>query len=144
MLPTESAPLLYRELSKIAAHDTWTPSERILALAALMERIFLEATRREQIAFSTLFARISYAGHLFHFQADTLRRVHGFRLRARRVRAGAPGDAGGVLLGLQAVAETVLVLTGAAIPPDVLELLPASAEVAEPGQEDATLGYAAR
>ena len=120
MFPPESAALLYRELSKIATHSTWPPAERVLALAALMERIFLEATKREQIVFSSLFARISYAGHLFQFQPDILRRIHRFRLLAKRVRSGQEAEEKDVRKGLQALAEAVLVLTGAAIPAEVI------------------------
>lgn len=126
MLPPESAPLLYRELARIAYHATWTPGEQVLALAGLMERIFFEATKQEQFAFSTLFARISYAGHKFHFDENILRAVHQFRLAARWVKNGSPASEQTVQLGLRAVAETVLVLTGAAIPGDLLAAFPAS------------------
>ncbi len=120
MFPSESAPLFYRELTKIATHAGWPPGERVLALAGLMERIFHEATRREQIVFSSLFARISYAGHLFHFQPDILQRIHRFRLLAKRVRNGQVAVEKNVRLGLQAVAEAVLVLTEAAIPAELI------------------------
>lgn len=124
MLPPESAPLLYRELVKIAAHASWSHREKALALAHLMERIFFEATRQEQIAFSTLFARISYAGHKFNFQENTLRAVHQYRLAVKRMRNGGIADEQTVELGLKAIAESVLVLTGTAMPADILELLP--------------------
>lgn len=120
MFPSESAPLFYRELTKIATHAGWPPGERVSALAGLMERIFHEATRREQIVFSSLFARISYAGHLFHFQPDILQRIHRFRLLAKRVRNGQVAVEKNVRLGLQAVAEAVLVLTEAAIPAELI------------------------
>lgn len=129
MLPLESAPLLYRELTKIATHADWPPTERVLALAGLMERIFWEATRREQIVFSSLFARISYAGHLFHFQQDMLRRIHRFRLQVKRIRGGQGATEKHMLLGIQAVAEAVLVLTGAAIPSDLIALFDSPEEL---------------
>jgi len=116
MLPAESAPLFYREVEKIATHPHWTPREQTLALAALLERIYFEATRREQLMFSTLFARISYAGQLFSIPADTLHSVHIFRRAAARVRSGQPPRHLDVQLGLKAVAETVLVLSQTAIP----------------------------
>jgi len=120
MLPPAFAPLLYREIEKIAARAE--PREQVLALAGLMERIFFETTKQEQIAFSTLFARISYAGHKFHFQENTLRGIHRFRLAAKRVRNGGQANEQTVQLGLLAVAETVLVLTGVAIPQEVISL----------------------
>ncbi len=125
----EAAPLLYRELIKIAAHPGWTAREQILALTVLLENLFVEATKREQLAFSTLFARISYAGHLFHIQPDTLRVIHTFRRLAMRVRHGL--DAGNeriARLGVKALAETILIISRTAIPQEVLEYLPAEGE----------------
>lgn len=116
MLPSESAPLLYRELQRIATHATWSERERVMALSGLMERIFFEATRREQFAFSTLFARISYAGHKFRFGEQELRSAQYFRLAAKRVRNGAPAREQMVRLGLQAIAASVRTLTGVEIP----------------------------
>ena len=43
-MTTLLAPLLYRELSKIAEHPDWSPREQVLALAGLMERMFFVAT----------------------------------------------------------------------------------------------------
>ncbi|MBP6826433.1 MAG: PD-(D/E)XK nuclease family protein, partial [Saprospiraceae bacterium] len=143
MLPTESAPLLYRELIKITTHSSWSADERVLALAGLMERLFFEATRKEQIAFSTLFARISYAGHLFHIQPDILRRIHRFRLAAGKVRNGQAAGEHTVQLGLHAVAEAVLVLTGAAIPQEVLENLGVPDRVSEPETSEGELSFTA-
>ncbi|MCB9332288.1 MAG: DUF559 domain-containing protein [Lewinellaceae bacterium] len=129
-MPPEAAPLLYRELVKVAAHPHWAPREKVLALAALLERLFFEATRQEQLAFSTLFARISYAGHLFQIQPDTLQRIHHFRRIAGRVRSGQEQNLEDrhLRLGVQALAETVLIFCKTAIPPDVLEHFPAKGE----------------
>ncbi len=143
MLPIESATLLYRELVKIATHPSWSPDERVLALAGLMERLFFEATRKEQIAFSTLFARISYAGHLFRIQPEVLKVIHRFRLAAKKVRNGRPAGEQTVGLGLRAVAEAVLVLTGAAIPQEVLDTWGDTDRVAEPDQAEGSLGFSA-
>lgn len=143
MLPIESAPLLYRELVKIATHDAWSPAERVLALAGLMERLFFEATRREQIAFSTLFARISYAGHLFHIRPEILKTIHRFRLAAKRSGNGGAAGEQTVRLGLRALAEAILVLTGAAIPQEVLETWADADRVAEPEAPEGEPGFAA-
>jgi len=128
-MPPSAAPLLYRELVRIAAHPDWAARDKILALATLLERLFFEATKQEQLAFSTLFARISYAGHLYQMQPDTLRVIHHFRRVSARVRGG-QGTASDreVRLGVRAVAETVLIVCQTAIPPEVLEHLPADGE----------------
>ncbi len=125
----EAVSLLYRELVRIAAHPAWTAREKVLALTLLLENVFVDATKREQLAFSTLFARVSYAGHLFQIQPDTLRVIHTFRRLAMRVRHGHDSGSGRLVrLGVKALAETLLILGKTAIPPEVLEHLPADDE----------------
>ncbi|GAB4494387.1 MAG: AAA domain-containing protein [Saprospiraceae bacterium] len=140
MLSFEFAPLLYREIEKIAARPE--PREQVLALANLMERIFFEATKQEQIAFSTLFARISYAGYKYNFEEKTLRDIHRFRLAAKRVRNGSLASEQTAQLGLRAVAETVLVLTGAAIPQEVISLFGDFQFASETSRDEGELTFA--
>jgi DNA replication ATP-dependent helicase Dna2 len=122
------APQLYEALQRIAAHPDWTPVEQTGALAALMDRLYLEATRKEQIAFSTLFARICYVGHQRGFQTDTLQVVHAFRRRSAQIRSGRAATLTDVRLGVKAVAESILVLYEAALPPNLLPYLPSQDE----------------
>ena len=129
MLPPELAPVLYREITRVAAHPSWTHREKVLALASLQERIFGEATKQEQIVFSTLFARICYTGHVFNFQPDTLRLVHAFRRSASAVRKGTEARERDVKLGIQALSETILLLCGSAIPPDILPFFPGKDDI---------------
>lgn len=142
MLPAESAPLFYRELEKIASHTVWTPREQTQALAVLLERVYFEATRHEQLMFSTLFARISYAGQIFNIAADTLRTVHLFRRAVARIRNGQPPRHLDVPLGLKSVAETVLILTKTAIPAE-LPAYWAEIEAAFPAEMPGTVAFAA-
>ncbi|TNE62128.1 MAG: DNA helicase [Bacteroidetes bacterium] len=128
-MPPETAALLYRELVRIASHTNWASPEKVLALSGLLERLFLEATKREQLAFSTLFARISYAGHLYQIQPETLQVIHQFRRLAARTRTNpASASERTVRLGVKALAETILILYKTAIPPEILPLLPAAGE----------------
>jgi DNA replication ATP-dependent helicase Dna2 len=128
MLPPEAAPPLYRELVKTAAHAEWGAREKVLALSALFERLYIEATRQEQLIFSTLFARISYAGHKYNLQPETLRLVHAFRRIAARVRTGGEAQDRDVRLAVKAVSESILIFCGAAIPVEVLAYLPEEGE----------------
>jgi DNA replication ATP-dependent helicase Dna2 len=121
MFPAEAAPLLFQELVKTAVHPSWTPREQLLALASLMERLFFEATKQEQLAFSTLFARICYVGHINQLQPDTLSRIHALRRTAARVRSGFIPENADVGAGIRAIAETILVLCKTAIPAEVIE-----------------------
>lgn len=132
------APLFYREIEKIATRDGWDLRLKALAMADFMAKLFVEATANEQLVFSTFFARISYAGHKFRIQPDILRRIHHFRALSAKLRSE-PAAATEALaekayrLGVQALAETVLVLYQTAIPPEVLALFAdAGAELPPP------------
>lgn len=111
MLTPAIIPLLHREIEKIAALKTSTPRDKVLVLGGLMERIFFEATKQEQIAFSTFFARICYAGQRYQFNSAALRQIHQFRLDAKRVRNGAIATDKMVLAGLATVREAAALLT---------------------------------
>ncbi|MGZ7274575.1 hypothetical protein ACXWPL_10085, partial [Streptococcus pyogenes] len=75
------------ELAKIHANAAWTHTAKTDALARLLELLFLEVTKEENIQFTTLFARIAYAGHKFHMEKRTLYWVHLFR---RKIRSKVP------------------------------------------------------
>ncbi len=126
----ELAHAVYREVVRLATtHSSWTPSDRVLALADLQERLFVEVTKREQLSFSTLFARISYAGHKYRLSAEALRVIHQFRRVAGRIRAvQRAANARDVALGAWALAEAVHGLSGEAVPASVAELFPAPGE----------------
>jgi DNA replication ATP-dependent helicase Dna2 len=111
MLQPTIIPLFHRETEKIVQQDTWSPREKVLALVGLMERAFFEATKAEQIAFSTFFTRICYAGQRYQFHQDALRRIHQFRQAAKRVRNGANASESLVQIGVAAVHESVSLLT---------------------------------
>ncbi len=120
------APNLYVEILKIAHHPDWSSRAKILALADLLNRIFFAATEKENLAFTTLFARISYAGHKFNFQPETLRTVHFFRKISTKIRIQSDDAAvrdRDLQLGFRAVAESILVFTGVAMPMEVVDLL---------------------
>jgi DNA replication ATP-dependent helicase Dna2 len=111
MLPAAILPLFQREIEKITQQAEWSSREKVLALSGLMERAFFEATKQEQIAFSTFFARICYAGQRYNFPPDALGRIHQFRLYAKRVRMGGTATETMVEAGVTAVQATVVALT---------------------------------
>lgn len=126
----ELAQAVYREIVRLATtHPNWAPSDRVLALADLQERLFVEVTKQEQLSFSTLFARISYAGHKYRLPAEALRVIHHFRRTAGRIRAvQQAANARDVALGVWALAEAVRGLSGEPIPEAVAALLSAAGE----------------
>ena len=121
------APGLYQEILHIVAAEG-ALRDKIMRLSVLMERLMIEATRQEQIAFSTLFARMCYVGHKYQFQAETLQVLHAFRRRVARLRKGGEAGEKDQRIGVKAIAEAILVLYQTAIPPEVLEHFPKAGE----------------
>lgn len=107
MLHPALVALFQREIEKISG----SPREQVVALATLLERAFFEATRQEQIAFSTFFARIAYAGQRFDFPPAALEQIHHFRLAVKRLRNGAPASENLIKLGQQALLSALEVLS---------------------------------
>ncbi len=122
----ELARLFYREIQKISAHPQLDESGQTRALYDLLAKIFSTATKAENFFFSTLFARISYAGHRFSMSEEVLRLVHTFRRAVEQSwKTGKSKTPISVQknLGIRAVAESVLVLSGSAFPSELIDIL---------------------
>lgn len=78
-MPQELARLFYRELLKIEAQTEVPLKEKIKALFDLMQLVFIEATKKERIQFTTLFSRIAYVTHKFNFEKKLQFWIHAFR-----------------------------------------------------------------
>lgn len=122
------APALYQEILKIASATDPTYRDQVLSLFAVMERLMVDATKQEQIAFSTLFARMCYVGHKYQFRQETLQVMHTFRRQASKIRLGREARSKDVKLGVKALSEMVLVLYKSALLPDLLAYFPADDE----------------
>ena len=123
--------LFFREIEKVAAHPSWKAAEKVLALGVLLEKLFGEATKKEQLAFSTLFARISYVGHQYQIDAAPLRRIHHFRRACARTRQGYAVYDSDVSRGIRALAEAVAVLYAVDVPENIRALFPQGADAPE-------------
>ncbi|MEM9846537.1 MAG: AAA domain-containing protein [Bacteroidota bacterium] len=75
--------LFLRELEKITAATALAKAEQVEALYRLMNLVFVEATRRERIQFSTLFSRIVYASQTYQLDKRLQLHIHHFRKAAR-------------------------------------------------------------
>lgn len=126
MIDQELARLLYREIQKIISNENSDEAAQTRALYDLLAKLFATATKAENFFFSTLFARISYAGHRFSMSEEVLRLVHAFRRAVEQ--SWKTGHSKTPIstqknLGIRAVAESVLVLSGSAFPPELIEIL---------------------
>ena len=120
---TELARLFFIEMMKIRAHETWTLRQKIDALARLLELVFMEVTKAENIQFTTLFARISFACHQFRINRQTQYWAHFFR---KKHRSQLPENEEFDLfnLGYKTLAQCIAGLFGQEIPNEILNHIP--------------------
>jgi len=80
------ADLFYREVAKIDRNEELEPVVKVKALYRLLGLLFVEVTKQERFHFSTLFARIAYAGHKHGLDKREQFYIHHFRKRAGELR----------------------------------------------------------
>ena len=120
---TELARLFFIEMMKVQAHDAWTHHQKTDALARLLELLFIEVTKVENIQFTTLFARISFVCHQYHINKRTQYWIHFFRKQHRsQVPENEQYDL--YCLGFKTLAQCVAGLFDEAIPDEILKLIP--------------------
>ncbi|MEO1257270.1 MAG: AAA domain-containing protein [Bacteroidota bacterium] len=120
---TELARLFYIEMMKVQTHETWTHAQKTDALARLLELLFIEVTKAENIQFTTLFARISFACHQFHINKRTQYWIHFFRKKHRSyVADNEQYDL--YCLGFKTLAQCIAGLLDEAIPDEILNIIP--------------------
>ncbi|MFQ5445791.1 MAG: PD-(D/E)XK nuclease family protein, partial [Saprospiraceae bacterium] len=119
----ELARLFYRELQKIDEQEEWQYAAKADALARLLELVFMEVTKAENIPFTTLFARIAYACHKFQVEKKTQYWIHFFRKKMRSIVP--PDEAGKVYaLGMKSTAALIESLFDSPPPEEVQSILP--------------------
>lgn len=130
------AKLFFRELEKIHEWESDRVSEKIAEQYRLLCLIFVEVTRDEKLSFTTLFARIAYAGHRYKLSKQLLFYIHNFRIKARDQRNqitqtnGSDTALTGILhLGYKVIAECIAALFEQEIPDQVLTYYPVNPSV---------------
>jgi len=109
--------LFYREVEKIAANEALAEQQKVEALYRLLSVFFVELTRHERLQFSTLFARIAYACHLYPVSKGLQYYIHAFRKRALLVMKGEEKEVGVVYqLGVKVLAAVIQSFMDAPIP----------------------------
>ena len=81
----ELARLFYREATKIHQNKAWDFSTKAVAVENLLELLFIEVTKAENIQFTTMFARIAYACQKFQVKKTTQYWIYFFRKKVRSI-----------------------------------------------------------
>ncbi len=124
----ELARLFYREVLKTHQNETLDTNGKIDALYRQLNLLFVEATREEKLQFTTLFARIAFAGHKFNLNKQLQFYIHEFRRIARQLgRSKANENIDPTLsfqLGLKVLTLSISSVFKTGIPGDLAEQLP--------------------
>lgn len=114
------AQLFFGEIGKIVRQKDSTIQSRIEALLRLLQLLFVELTRKEKIQFSTLFARIAYAGQKFDLNRKRQFYVHHFRKLATTLNEqNGTEEEATYALGIKVLAELISESLESEIPTDL-------------------------
>ncbi len=119
------AQLFYRELWKAVSTPDMDAAERVDRLFRLLNLLFTEVTRSERLQFSTLFARMAYAGHRYELSGRLQYYLHAFRKQAgERSRRRGDAEPGLLPMGIKAVSQGITALLGVNPPAELQPYIP--------------------
>ena len=105
MKEQELARLFYLEVEKVIQNEEMDMRSKVDRLYHLLNLLFVEATRKEQLQFTTLFARIAYATQKFDIKKQLRFYIHYFRKNARSAAQQDPEEM--YNLGLMVLAQSI-------------------------------------
>ena len=114
--------LFYRELEKALTGVSMSSEVRVEALYRLLNLLFVEATRKENLHFTTLFARIAYTCHKYQLERRLQYYIHQFRKRAPQAASEDLEDL--LSLGTKVLADTIQSIFEEAPPEGVQKMIP--------------------
>ncbi|THH41076.1 DEAD/DEAH box helicase [Neolewinella litorea] len=110
----------YRRIRVVAGNTDVPATDRSDALRRLHQEIFERATETDNLHFSTLYARISYAAHKFGLPRQLIYHERQFR-RAMAAALGDSDQAGRVNLGLKVAVALTQTLFDTPVPEELAE-----------------------
>lgn len=114
--------LFYRELQKALTARALEPEGKVEALYRLLNLLFVEATRKEKLHFTTLFARIAYTCHKYQLERRLQYYIHQFRKRAQRIDGQDTEEL--LSLGARVLSDAITAIYGEAPLDEIAELVP--------------------
>lgn len=124
------AKLFYREVIKLHNLEDTELEVQIAGQYKLLTLLYVEATKEEKLQFSTLFARISFAGHKFNLSKQLQFFIHEFRKQAQMLESRSRSKATKTdplliyQLGLHALTLSISSIFKQGIAGELAEILP--------------------
>ena len=123
----ETGHLFYKAIIKIHNDPDLEIQQKCKLLFNLLNKLFVQLTKKEQLQFNSLFARIAYAGHKFDLPKQLQFYIHLFRKRGNGGSSKKTNDDYG--LGLKAISETINHVFKTTTPDKILIALPSSKQI---------------
>ncbi len=122
----EYAKLFFKGILKIHHKEAYDWKTKCIFLEKLLVKVYVIATKKEQIQFTNLFARISYAGQKFEIDKKTEFQLHFFRRFVRQKQDNPAYSEWEELyeLGLKITPKIIQTIWNIAIPPEVYKITP--------------------
>ncbi len=122
----EYAKLFFKELLKIHHKEAYDWQTKAVFLDKLLVKVYIIATKKEQIQFTNLFSRISYADQKFQIDKKTEFQLHTFRRLVRKKQQEPNFTEWEELyeLGLKITPKVIQKIWDIAIPPEVYKITP--------------------
>ncbi len=122
MKEQELARLFYLEVEKVIQDETMDIKSKVDRLYHILNLLFVEATRKEQLQFTTLFARIAYATQKYDINKQVRFYIHYFRKNARQLTQHDPEEI--YNLGLMVLAKSISEIFKVEIAKSIKYLIP--------------------
>ncbi len=121
---TELGKLFHREVEKIYESDL-IELEKIMALLALLHKVYVDVTQQERIHFTTIYSRIAYLSHKFDLSNTLQNLTYRFRkIAIKGIYNNEEEIHKNYLLGLKVVAENIAAIFEVAIESDFAKNIP--------------------
>ena len=121
-LPAEMGHLFFKTILKIHNDPAYSLTQKCVGLHRLLSKLFVEVTKKEQLQFNTLFARIAYAGHQYDLPKKLQYYIHQFRKNGSSDNL--KKEESDYLFGLRVLSDSLAYIFKIPIPSELLGILP--------------------
>ncbi len=135
MKERELARLFFREVYRIIQDNQFVSARKVTALYQLLGLVFLEVTKDEQLQFTTLFARITYASQRAGLSRQQQFYIHYFRKQALQSIEGKLESEEVYRLGIRVLTDVIKLLFKADVPAELEDVLPGEEVFPQPSRE---------
>lgn len=121
-IPEQLGELFFKSILKLHSDQSHDYDKKCRGLHQLFTKLFIELTKKEQLQFNTLFARVAYVGHKYDLPNKLQYFIHQFR--KSNAASSAQKKEKDYLFGLRVLSDTLAYIFKIGIPATLLTVLP--------------------